>query len=168
MHKFSELIEMSTLLTINSMERSYELISKELETSGSTLWVKFLQTLTLQKTIYIIGVFSFSESTLQTLLICKNGFIQAEKELKEMGETELVSKFEIYRAAINVLKHGYGRSYDYLIKNKHNLSFKVKGENEGFFEEGDVSEIVTLIEVDDQFVLDCTETIKQVFKKLGF
>lgn len=154
MHNFSELLERSTLLTLSSMNQHYELLSEELETNGRTSLVKFLQTITLQRTIYIIGVVSLLESILQTLLVCKNGFTQAEKQLKRMYEIELVKKFQIYRAAINVLKHGYGQSYDSLIKDKHNLPFRIKSEGEYFFEEGDVSEVISPIEVDDQFVLD--------------
>lgn len=168
MHKFSELVEMSTLSTLNAMNQNYELISKELEISGSTSLVKSLQTMNLQKTIYIVGVFSFSESMLQTALECKNGFMQAEKELKAKGETELVKEFEIYRAAINVLKHGQGRSYDFLLQNKASLSFKIKDKGKFFFNEGDVSEITALIEVDDNFILKCTKTIQQVCEVLGF
>jgi len=33
---------------------------------------------------------------------------------------------------------------------------------EAFFFEGDVSEVATLIEVDDAFVLSCAEVIRQV------
>jgi len=37
---------------------------------------------------------------------------------------------------------------------------------ENFFDEGDVSEVSTLIEVDDKFVLNCAELIEQVSKEM--
>ena len=40
--------------------------------------------------------------------------------------------------------------------------FRIKRRDESFFFEGDVSEISTLIEVDDQFVLGCAEVIRNV------
>jgi hypothetical protein len=43
-----------------------------------------------------------------------------------------------------------------------NLPFGIKRPGDDFFSEGDVSEVATLIEVDDQFVRDCTALIAQV------
>ena len=83
MHNFSELVEGSTMATLNSINQIHKMTSKELETKASTSLIKSLQVLNLQKTIYIIGVFSLSESTLQECLWCKNGFIQAEKKLEQ-------------------------------------------------------------------------------------
>lgn len=42
------------------------------------------------------------------------------------------------------------------------LPFRVKLPNEAFFDEGDVAEVSTLVEVDDAFVLLCAEVIHNV------
>jgi hypothetical protein len=42
------------------------------------------------------------------------------------------------------------------------LPFRVKSPGESFSFEGDVSEIATLVEVDDQFVLSCVDVIWKV------
>ena len=64
--------------------------------------------------------------------------------------------------AVNVLKHGKGRSYDALVEKANQLPFRVKLPNESFFDEGDVSEIATLVEVNDAFVELCSKTIEDV------
>jgi hypothetical protein len=63
---------------------------------------------------------------------------------------------------VNVLKHGRGRSYDALVAEAVTLPFRVKLPEEAFFNEGDVSEVSALIEVDDRFVLLCADVINQV------
>ncbi|MNR28378.1 hypothetical protein D3C85_1457000 [compost metagenome] len=64
--------------------------------------------------------------------------------------------------AINVLKHGRGRSYNELVEKSGKLKFKVKMPGEHFFSEGDVSEVATLVEVDDRFVQMCADVIRDV------
>ena len=71
-------------------------------------------------------------------------------------------EFADFQLAINVQKHGRGRSYDALILKADWLPFRVKRPGEGFFFGGDVSEVVTLIDVDDAFALGCAEVIRRV------
>jgi hypothetical protein len=73
----------------------------------------------------------------------------------------LKDHFGILKLAVNVLKHGEGRSYKELL-DKPALPFKLKKPGEAFFNEGDVAEVHTLIEVDDAFVIDCARTIREV------
>ncbi len=61
-----------------------------------------------------------------------------------------------------MLKHGRGRSYDALVSKASALPFKIKLPTEAFFFEGDVSEISTLIEVDNEFVINCAQVISDV------
>lgn len=61
-----------------------------------------------------------------------------------------------------MLKHGRGRSYDALVAKSENLHFRVKLPGEAFICEGDVSEVSTLVEVDDTFVISCSEVIHEV------
>ncbi len=106
-------------------------------------------------------MFSIFEALLQDRLKCSHGFNEAADVLKSQGATDLESHFDMLRLAINVLKHGEGRSYEELLK-KNSLPFRVKQPDESFFDEGDVSEISTLVEVDDAFVIMCAETIREV------
>ena len=55
-----------------------------------------------------------------------------------------------------------GRSYDALVANAKSLPFKIKLPNESFFCEGDVSEVSTLVQVDDAFVELCGDIIHEV------
>jgi len=61
------------------------------------------------------------------------------------------------------LKHGRGKSYNILIlKNGGTLNAQIKKPDEDFFFEGDVSEINTLIDVNEKFLNHCTEVIRLV------
>lgn len=166
MHNFDDLIYRSTAFTLNSLEEVNSKIIEQLQTSGSTILVKNLQMVQLQKAIFAIGMFSLFDSMLQDQLACRNGFETAKKILKEKGNVELYNRFDEYICAINVLKHGKGKSYDTLILKFKSLPFRIKLPDERFFDEGDVSEISTLIEVNDKFVLECAEIIEQVSEEL--
>jgi hypothetical protein len=60
------------------------------------------------------------------------------------------------------LKHGRGRSYEALLAKSANLPFRVKLPTQAFFDEGDVSEIFTLIEVDDSLIMGCAKVVEDV------
>jgi hypothetical protein len=120
----------------------------------------------LQKAILAIGMFSLFESILQEGLSSRNGFEEAKKVILKNGKVELQNRFENFISAINVLKHGRGRSYDTLVSKPELLPFKIKLPGENFFNEGDVSEVSTLIKVDDEFVLNCAELIEQISKEI--
>ena len=166
MHRFEDLIYRSTAFTLGALEDTNLKIIEELQTSGSTILVKNLQMIQLQKAIFAIGMFSMFDAILQDKLSCRNGFEGAKKILKEKQKTELHDRFDDFIYAINVLKHGQGRSYDTLLSKSELLPFRIKLRGENFFEEGDVSEINTLIEVDDNFVLDCANLIDKVSSKI--
>lgn len=116
----------------------------------------------LQKSIIAVGMFSLFEAKLQGGLSCSDGFREAADILDSEGEAVLKERFNDLRLAINVLKHGHGRSYDALVAKAGTLGFKIKLPGEESFCEGDVSEVSTLIEVDDTFVLNCAEVIHKV------
>ena len=166
MHSFSELILSSTSFTLDSLKEVESKVIEQLKTSGSTVLVKNLQMIQLQKAITAIGMFSLFESILQDGLTCKNGFDEAKSILKQSGNIDLNNRFEDFICAINVLKHGKGRSYDTLVAKSSLLSFKIKMPGEDYFDEGDVSEISTLVEVNDDFVLDCASLIEEVSEEI--
>lgn len=162
MHSFDDLVYRGTSFTLNALEVVNSKVIEELQTSGSTIAVKNLQMIQLQKVILAIGMFSFFDSILQDGLSCRNGFEEAKKILIKKGLVELHGRFDDFVCAINVLKHGRGRSYDTLVVKSESLPFRIKLPDENFFYEGDVSEISTLIEVDDKFVLNCAKLIELV------
>jgi hypothetical protein len=167
MHRFEDLIYRSTSFTLGALEESNSKIIEALQTSGSTILVKNLQMIQLQKAIFAVGMFSMFDATLQNQLSCKNGFEGAKNVLKKKQNLELHDRFDQFICAINVLKHGEGRSYDALVSKSELLPFKIKLLGKNFFDEGDVSEINTLIEVDDNFVLDCADLIDKVSNEIS-
>ena len=162
MHHFEELIYRSTDFALHSINKLHVEVSKELDKTGSTSAVKNLQMMQLHKVIIATGMLSIFEANLQDRFNGREGFKTAKDFLKVKGEVELFKRFELYLNAINVLKHGRGSSYNWLLKRAKYLPFKIKLPGENFFFEGDVSEVSTLIEVTDEFVLACAELIQQV------
>lgn len=163
MHEFTELIDKCITLTIESLNEINEKTLEALETSANTGLVKTLQMIQLQKVILSVGIFSIFEAWLQEELNCKDGFKTAKEILKNNDE-QLYKRFDQFYLAINVLKHGRGSSYDKLVIMANELSFTLKMPDQSFFDEGDVSEVSTLIQVDDDFVLNCANIVGQVSK----
>ena len=166
MHRYDELVYRSTAFTLNALEKLSSEVIEELQTRGLTASVKSLQMIQLQKATISIGMFSLFESILQKGLACQNGFVEAKNILRKSGKVELYNRFNDFLDAINVLKHGQGRSYEALVAKSGSLPFKIKLPGENLFYEGDVSEISTLIQVDDKFVLSCAELIEHVSKEI--
>ncbi len=164
MHRFTEIADRCAAFTLKMLGEANDKTIEELQTSGSTSLVKATQMVQLQKTIFAVGMFSIFEANLQEGLNCKNGFSEAKKILDKEEELELKERFDELTLAVNVLKHGRGRSYDVLVSQVESLPFKVKLPGESFFSEGDLSEVSTFVEVDDAFVERCGKTINDVSK----
>jgi hypothetical protein len=162
MHAYSDLIYDATSATLDALQQHTDAVVAALQTSAATTLVKALQRVQLQKAVHAVGIFSMFEAILQDGLGCDNGFHEASDILAAEGEVALKEKFEDLQRAVNVLKHGEGRSYNQLVAKAGTLPFRVKLPNESFFSEGDVSEVSTLVEVDDAFVLLCAEVIHEV------
>lgn len=162
MHSFAELVDRCTAFTLEALRVANERALDGLQTSAATRLVKALQMVQMQKAISAVGMFSIFEAMLQDGLESRDGFRGAQEILEREGESPLKERFIDLQLAVNVLKHGRGRSYDALIAKADRLPFRIKRPGEVFFFEGDVSEIATLIEVDDAFVINCAEVIRQV------
>jgi hypothetical protein len=162
MHRFTDLVDRSTAFTLAALSEANERTTDALQTSAATSLVKTLQMIQLQKAILAVGMFSLFEAMLQDSLNCKNGFHEANDILDREGQAVLKERFNDLQLAINVLKHGRGPSYNALVAKAGALRFRVKMPGESCFYEGDVSEVSTLIEVDDRFVLSCAEVIQEV------
>ncbi len=162
MHSFDNLIEGCTAFTLDALHEAQRRLDDEFSSSASTRLVVAARAVQLQKAISAVGMFSMFDAELQNTLASTNGFRSAETLLDAQGETELKKRFIDMQRAVNVLKHGRGSSYGKLLKNVDDLSFRVKLPSENFFLEGDVSEIETLIQVDDAFLRGCAEVIRQI------
>lgn len=162
MHEFNELVERSTAFSLSALDEAQRRTVDTLQTSATTTLVKTLQMVQLQKAISAVGMFSMFDAILQDQLQCENGFKEAGRILENQGEISLKENFSNLQLAVNVLKHGKGRSYNELLEKAKRLPFRVKLLDECFFNEGDVAEISTLVEVDDAFVLLCAEVIHAV------
>lgn len=162
MNELKELIVHCTEFTIDGLEKVNSEIFEALQTSASTPLVKSLRMIQLQKAIFAIGMFSIFESMIQDWFLYKDGFNDVKKILEEKGNNTLLNKFNDFYLAINVLKHGKGKSYDKLVSRAESLPFRIKKKDENFFFEGDVSEVDTLIEVDDKFIKECANLLVQV------
>lgn len=163
MHKFTDLISGSSSLTVQAIKEAEDKIHQELRTSGSTCLVRGLQNLTIQKAIYALGLFSVFEAILQVNLGCDDGLETAKSILSDEGETDLHENFCDLSKAVNVLKHGRGRSYKALFDKATQLSFRVKHSEDGY-SEGNVSEVNLLIDVDYDFIDYCAGIIRDVSK----
>ena len=167
MHNFSELINRCTIFTLEALKEVEEKTIDSLQTSKETSLVKNLQMIRLEKTILAVGIISIFEAILQDRLNCINGFSEVKNLLKQKGDLALISQFTDLELAVNALKHGRGRSYNTLVtKDGRSSPSNVKQPDEHFFDEGDVSEITTLIDVDDTFLYSCVEIIRQVSESI--
>ncbi|MFG6157944.1 hypothetical protein ACGTNG_03955 [Halomonas sp. 1390] len=162
MHGFTELVDRCATFTLEALREANESAIETLQTSGATSLVKTLQMIQLQKAILSVGMFSIFEANLQDGLGCSNGFGRTKKILVDKGELDTKERFDDLYLAINVIKHGRGRSYDALVAKAKTLPFRIKLPDESFLFEGDVSEVSTLVEVDDAFVQYCGDVIGDV------
>jgi len=177
MHNYYELVDLSVNYNLNALDERYAKSINLINQNPSRVNVIALQMINLQKAIIAIGIFSMFESQLQDYFInndlikeeypesCKKNFYYSFKTLKailkDKNEKDLLTKFEIYDDAINTLKHGKGSGYYSLLK-KENRPFKIKKNDECFYFEGDVDEINSLIEVDNKFVNNCSQLLKNI------
>jgi len=139
MHTFSELVDRCTAFTLDALSQAEGRLVEDLQTSAATSLVKSLQMVQLQKAISAVGMFTMFDAILQDGLCCRDGFLEAKEILNREGEILLKERFSVLQLAINVLKHGRGRSYDELTAKGPELPFKIKQPVEFFFCEGDVS-----------------------------
>jgi hypothetical protein len=148
-----------TLSHANEVEKE---IIEELQTSAATPLIASLRVIRLQRAVLAIGMFSLFESLLQDHMKWSKPFEELGKFLCEHLEQALARIFENYVLAINVLKHGEGRSYRELLNRLSELDFSVKPKDQAFFSEGDVSEVNVLVDANEAFVRRCASLIEQV------
>jgi len=161
MHPYSELAQRCTALTERVVADARGEVLVELENSGATILVKALQAVELHQTVVSVGLFAMFEAALQDALGSEYGFQEAMKLVEQDGEKDLAMRFRDLQLAINVLKHGKGRSHSELLRRRNDLPFRVREEDESF-EEGDAAELSTLVKTDEEFLRYCASTIDEV------
>jgi hypothetical protein len=147
--------------TLQHTQEAEQQTFKELETSGATRLVNALRVFRLQRAILAVGMFSMFEALLQSKLQWTDPFLQLDDYLRKHDKPHLAVAILDYKRAVNVLKHGEGRSHQELLARADKLEFKVRAADDYFGEEGDVSDVGILVDVDDQFVRRCAELIEQ-------
>jgi hypothetical protein len=166
MHSYSELVGRCAAFTLDSLNEVNEKTMEALQKSRSTNLVKTLQMINLQKTIIAIGMFTLFEGILQDILKSEHGFKEVKAFLKTQDQDVVLEKFIDLELAINTLKHGRGRSYNNLItKNGGTIKNYIRELNQKVqFEDNDedISDVNTLIEVNDTFVYECTSIISLI------
>ena len=65
MHTFTELVDRCSAFTLEALRDANERIINALQMSAATTLVKTLQMVQLQKAIFVVGMFSLFEATLQ-------------------------------------------------------------------------------------------------------
>ncbi len=162
MHAYSDLVQSMIYGVSSELENCDTQALLQLSNGAETYHVKILQRNNLHRTVLVIGALSLFEARLQDELGVKKGLDGAKAVLKTSGEIALLGEFEIYIKAINVLKHGQGSSYDYLVSRRDKLPFNVKNFDDSFFNKGDVGEVDTLVEVNLPFMMGCVDVVAKV------
>jgi hypothetical protein len=133
MHTFPELIGYCTAFALKALTEAETTAMEALQTGGGTKPVRAIQMAQLQRTVSAVGMFSIFDAMLQDCLQCTDGFKRAGELLESAGESALKERFDVLHLAVNVLKHGSGRSYDELLARADVLPFRLKRRNEVFF-----------------------------------
>ena len=157
-----DLISRAVEFTLRQAQALEDGVVERLQTEAGTPLVNTLRMLTMQSAIVAVGCFSVFEALLQQKKSWGNAFQELDRQLRALNHSALADRFRDYRDAINVLKHGAGRSYERLVARREDLPFAVKDKGERFFDEGDVSEGIRLVQADHAFVRQCAEIIDEV------
>jgi hypothetical protein len=162
-----ELIPRAVAFTLEHTAEARAKVHEALQTSGATPLVTALRMMTMQQAIVAIGALQVFESVLQQTYGWKDAFPELDAHLRRHGKDDLADRFVQFKDAMNVLKHGAGKSYERLLAKAGKLPFKVKPKDEAFFSEGNVSEVTSLIEPTPEFVESCAKIIEEVIAALA-
>lgn len=157
-----DLVPLAAQYSIAGHERAEAENLARLDQSGATEFINAARMMTMRATILATGTISVFEALLQQSVGWAQPFAMLDKHLRTHGLDDLAERFLDFRDAINVLKHGAGRSHDRLLARKDRVDFAVRALEQPFHKEGDVSEISTLVRADAVFVKNCGRLIADV------
>ena len=159
------LLTAAEVIVRNAEERFSE-TCKLLEDGAQTTFVNNLRVVTVEIEVAAVGILSLFEARMQHHLPDGSFFTKLRERLATDGQLDLANKLHQYYLAVNVLKHGRGTSYNRLRKIP-NLSFVVKGPEDAFFDEGDISEPGGLVDVRAaDFFYGLIETLQRAYDYL--
>lgn len=164
-HSSWQLIVATMQSTAASFRRDADDALSRVENDSSSDIVNVARSAQMQMVMIAIGGFSMLEGILEQTRGWASPFKELDQKLRAEGLTSIADEFTTYRLAINVLKHGYGNSYEQLLR-RDNVPFRVKARDEYFFEEGDLGEIPGLVLVDHNFLLSCSHVIDKALTAL--
>lgn len=157
-----DLVALAATYTIAGQEYAEALNLKALQRDGKSSRVMLARMMTMRATIVATGTISVFESVLQQTLGWRDAFTQLDAHLRTVEQAELADRLLDYRCAVNVLKHGAGRSHDRLLERQAALAFAVRPVEQPFHDEGDMSEVGTLVRADVAFVNQCAHVVEEV------
>ncbi len=130
---------------------------------GRTVLVNSLRIITVQIEVAAVGIFSLFEARMQHHMPDRSFFRELRKQLIEADQPYLADRLYQYYLAVNILKHGRGKSYEELLA-APNLPFAIKRPEDEFFEEGDIAEPEALIDFRAVGFFDgLIETLRQAY-----
>ncbi|WP_298808413.1 hypothetical protein [uncultured Sphingomonas sp.] len=156
------LIERAVDFTMQHADEAEARAVENLQTGAANRDINALRMVSMQRSIVAIGAIQAFEGVLQQHKGWGDTFGKLDRHLRATGYDELADRFVDYRDAINVLKHGHGRSYERLLAKRAALPFTVKDRGQPFFDEGDVSEGLRLVDANRDFVCQCSAIIKEI------
>ncbi|WP_426290432.1 hypothetical protein [Sphingomonas sp. TWP1-3-1] len=162
-----EHLRRSPIALLRHVDGVNEGIVTRLQKEATSELIDGLRMCTIGRTIIAVGLMGVFEAQLQQHFGWGNVPADLNDALRRVGRDDLVIRLSDIRDAVNVLKHGEGRSYERLLSRKDALTFLVKGREEAFFDEGDVSEISRLIEADSRFVEATVAALADIGAALG-
>lgn len=149
-------------MLLTNVKKVSEQCAMNLQTGAQTSDVNGLRTCSMAITIVGVGVIGTFEGMLQSHFGWVDAYTELDKLLRNKKRDDLADRLLNYRLAVNVLKHGEGRSYDRLLTSRAALPFAIKGRGEAFFDEGDISEVGGLVDTRGPFIENCVEIINEI------
>lgn len=160
--EFSELARDCSEFTLRSLDETRDRALAAMDDAPTRGNVRALRMIELQRAVFVVGLFSMFEASLGEELESTQAFKKTGKLLAASGCDDLRARLHQFDLAINVLKHGRGKSYEALLKVQSELPFKIRDVENSFFFEGDVAEVSMLVRVDDRFVRQCVGMITEI------
>jgi hypothetical protein len=143
------------------VQTELEEIYQALQTSGATRLLTRIDICNAQIAASAVGIFSIYESRLQSRYRWSKPFEEVAKLLLANNGAAEAEQFEVYRLAVNVLKHGVGTSHTKLFERADKLPFKVGRTSGDLHEEGDVNPPSDLIAVSVEFLEKCCDLVEK-------
>jgi len=131
------------------------------ENGLSTIGLRGVKSVKIQRAIVLVGMFSLLESALQAELDWKEPIRELKRVLGERGESSLASSVQRYELVVNTLKHGFGRSHTALVDDQER-SFAVR-RGLGDMDPDEYVDIDNLlVDVTNALVEECADTIEMI------